>query len=368
LIWKGVEGYELANKFFTAVQKHSNEQVFDSSVSLLRCLHTAADLKHWSQAAADLPEFVQMEDLAHFRMPTDAERCGMALLGVARIKQGGVINSPAYLRALWRATQSLCVESAWYIQKVGPGDLPRLSAEYDEVVLASGGGIPGLCGTAWPGNSRLSGLRLVRGENLMFPSSITKDEMQGSANCGGKTVFLSGEYAVPYDGRSLPLKTGPAATVSQHLLCGPTHEHITAEAFENTFREQDQLPHIFAAEEGANEVPYTPAQRAVLDRLRDRFPALCSAAPLAAIAGTRLVTNRSELGRLPVVGRLPGYGNVWLHCGLGSRGLVLHALSATYLAQAIQAQDESVIPACLGVLQTRTAVRAEGEGGGDSLD
>jgi glycine/D-amino acid oxidase-like deaminating enzyme len=68
-----------------------------------------------------------------------------------------------------------------------------------------------------------------------------------------------------------------------------------------------------------------------------------------AIAGTRLVTQRGELGRLPIVDRLPGYSNVWLHCGFGSRGLILHGLTSHYLAQAIAQGDDRVIPACLSV-------------------
>jgi glycine/D-amino acid oxidase-like deaminating enzyme len=70
--------------------------------------------------------------------------------------------------------------------------------------------------------------------------------------------------------------------------------------------------------------------------------------------GTRVVTTRGSIGRLPIIGKVPiqscstlndsGKSNVWMMTGFGSRGLVHHALLADYLCQSIINDDESIIP------------------------
>jgi glycine/D-amino acid oxidase-like deaminating enzyme len=107
------------------------------------------------------------------------------------------------------------------------------------------------------------------------------------------------------------------------------------------------------AAEGPQRSDLQAAESQLLGRLLQRYPSLAGRRPFAAIAGTRLVTQRGELGRLPIVGRLPGSGNVWIHAGFGSRGLILHALTANFLRDAIAAGDESRIPSHLGVLATK---------------
>jgi len=65
--------------------------------------------------------------------------------------------------------------------------------------------------------------------------------------------------------------------------------------------------------------------------------------------------RRTHRGKLPIVGRLDGgahsrtfsgggEGGVWVLSGLGSRGLLYHALLADFLVTAMLAGDDSLIP------------------------
>lgn len=52
----------------------------------------------------------------------------------------------------------------------------------------------------------------------------------------------------------------------------------------------------------------------------------------------------SFIGRLPIVGKLPNYENIWLLTGFGSRGLLHHAVLSDYLCQAIITKNHNLIP------------------------
>merc|ERR1711998_262350 len=66
-----------------------------------------------------------------------------------------------------------------------------------------------------------------------------------------------------------------------------------------------------------------------------------------AVAGIRVLANRTHFGKLPRVGKLPKFPNVWFITGFGSRGLIHHALVADHLVQASLNKDESLIPEML---------------------
>jgi len=133
-------------------------------------------------------------------------------------------------------------------------------------------------------------------------------------------------------------------------IAGATHEHIKLPTDISTIIHRlQQEPNI----------RYDPASldkaHALLgERLKKLYPALDSQYVAAYVSeGVRLVTERTNLGRLPIVGKLnlptssptsQSTDNVWVLTGLGSRGLVYHALMASYLKEAIVTNDVHLIP------------------------
>ena len=82
------------------------------------------------------------------------------------------------------------------------------------------------------------------------------------------------------------------------------------------------------------------------DALRPALAAMHAPAASAAVvgvqAGVRAFPPRSHLGYVPIAGRLGA--RQWLLGGLGSRGLIHHALLGRALAAAVLSGDESHIP------------------------
>lgn len=61
-------------------------------------------------------------------------------------------------------------------------------------------------------------------------------------------------------------------------------------------------------------------------------------------SGVRALPPRSAAGSLPLAGKLEAGRNWWVVAGLGARGLVYHAWLGRLIAQAVLADDESVLP------------------------
>ena len=71
---------------------------------------------------------------------------------------------------------------------------------------------------------------------------------------------------------------------------------------------------------------------------------LSAATLVGSTAGLRLSGQRTHHGRLPFAQRSPRDREVWLGGGLGARGLLRHAQLGEWLAAAILADDDSLIP------------------------
>ena len=99
-----------------------------------------------------------------------------------------------------------------------------------------------------------------------------------------------------------------------------------------------------------------PTEALLRPALAAMHPPLARARVLGAQAGVRSLPPRSHLGYVPIAGRLPiayptdsagGGGRserTWLFGGLGSRGLIHHALLGARVAEAVLADDEERIP------------------------
>ena len=150
---------------------------------------------------------------------------------------------------------------------------------------------------------------------------------------GRLCVAVSGTvYLIPH--LQAPSATGAAALlgpgpVLSRLDCGATHETTDDAA-------QLQGPQL----ESAKATLTTP--------LLKLFPPLAAAGlPRCARAGVRAMPPRTAAGSIPLAG-LAHTGsatqNVWTVGGMGSRGLLYHALLATWVVEAAVAHDPSTLP------------------------
>ena len=107
----------------------------------------------------------------------------------------------------------------------------------------------------------------------------------------------------------------------------------------------------------AGKVPLTDADAlAALDELlppaRASLPALAASTVRCVKWGVRALPPRTQLGALPLLGRVlpartaeqPVSAPIWVLVGLGSRGLVYHALLAEQLATAVLTGDPGALP------------------------
>ncbi len=330
IIWKGKEGMQQALELMRSVQTSSSGPIYEDTVNLTRLLFTQKDVELWSSAAAETPGELELLDKSHC-INTEA-------LGAVRVKNAVLVNSPVYLNALWAAIAQNCPDVEWKLRRIE--SIGELSTQYDAVILACGAGILKLCNdVALPVGNKVDSIRLVRGQNALFErNDATEDDTTNKQD-----IYLSGEYVIPY--------TPPADTnfingkdttgkKKHYLLGGCTHEHITSLQYEQLYSTGDKHPDL------------SVLQKQIHHRLQRLYPTMHrDYTPVRTTAGTKVVTNRGTLGRLPVVGRLhtqnQALSNVWIHTGFGSRGLILHALTSNYLSEAIIHNDESRIPECL---------------------
>lgn len=102
----------------------------------------------------------------------------------------------------------------------------------------------------------------------------------------------------------------------------------------------------------AGEVPLTDADAldaldALLPPAQASLPALADSAVRCVKWGVRALPPRTQLGALPLLGRVPerpGAAHTWVLVGLGARGLVYHALLAEQLATAVLTGDHGALP------------------------
>lgn len=230
------------------------------------------------------------------------------------LKKAAVVNTPAYLQALWR----LCQQShriEWRHQAVHDvqhilGDGPP---SFDTVVICAGAAIPSIQGL-----SQVP-LRLCRGQNLLL-----KPRQQSYAH---QTPVISGKYVVPDLFGHAP---------GQHIIAGATFEYDYQEQNPETF-----MQHLCKKDTDR-------ALTELKQPLHDIAPGLIDKCTVhGTSSGTRALPPRSPDGSIPIVCKLSGTDpgtSCWLFSGLGSRGVLHHAYLARMLAHAIVAGNERLIP------------------------
>ena len=321
-IYRGLEGFAATTTLLRAAESHHPPSLppLYSTAPILRPCFTPEDLETWTQGSQQHPTWLEMETPAAYqrRQRIGGQESDLDLdlgrpLGVAVMKGTVTIDTSAYLRALWLAVQQEAsgqppggggsasqrqCQCEWRHERVS--SLAELSARHDVTVVAAGVGVPSLW--SLPSLGRL-GLKYVRGQNLVYPLRL-------------RHAVLAGDYVVPSGDGGL-------------VLAGATHEYGSVAELTAS----RALPDAAAAE------------ALVGDRLAALLPALRSLRPLRATCGVRVVAPRGSLGKLPLIARHDSLANAYLLTGLGSRGVIHHAVMGQYLAAAIVAGDPAGIPA-----------------------
>jgi glycine/D-amino acid oxidase-like deaminating enzyme len=302
-LWKGLESYKSSKTQFELVETVSTIPVINKNMRLIRpCLtNTAEEL--WKKASLTLPEWVEalsVDELKKIHV-SSANRIKSAY----HIKNALVINSKRYLEALWSTIEEDDARISFSLQEVN--DLNYLSGKYDLVIVSAGAGSPRL----WSGTDPTCqfNVKYVGGTNVLFSNEFTLTD-----------ALLSGEYVVPlYENNT------------QLLLAGATHDH---------------LQHDFGVYDDSKlkHVKFEQLENSLISKVQAIYPALRSLKPISTSSGVRLVTQRTNIGRTPITGRHNIYENVWGLFGLGGRGLLYHSLLSEMLVEALETNNESILP------------------------
>lgn len=236
--------------------------------------------------------------------------------GVLHCPEAVVVDTQRYLEALWHLSCA-CTVCKWICKRVET--VRALAEHFDVVVIAAGAGC---CVVE---ETRHLPVELSRGQVLEYAPNTTVGSGDGGGSCcWDLRLPLTGSvYVVP--------QLHPHGGFAR-LDCGGTYE--PCECLRDAW--QDAPPNASVA---------TDHLDGALKRL---FPALRDAGtPVKARAGVRATPPRSALGAAPLIGRAhssAGQDNVWFCGGMGSRGLLYHALAAGWLADAATNGDASRLP------------------------
>jgi len=312
-IWRGREGFAAAVALTERAEAHRRgAPPLASQTGLLRVARTAAQAERLrglgaaaAAAAAAAPatleqRWLERDAAAHH---AGGVKLGDDALGAAHAPAAITIDVPRYLCALWAMCReqgaAAGTEVEWRPERVGSlASLAPGGAAYDAVLCTAGARVLSM--------TELAALPLTpcRSQNLLFPNEA-----------GLASPLIAGRYVIPKDG---------AAT----LLVGATFEYDEAES-------------CYRAPEPDE------AEAALRPVIAELFPPLRTARPVGCQAGVRALPPRSHLGRVPIAGRLRGEAGgapCWLLGGLGSRGLIHHALLGKCMAEAILTGDERALP------------------------
>jgi glycine/D-amino acid oxidase-like deaminating enzyme len=299
--WLSARGMHATLALIAAAQPFALDGPLVRTPGLLRFALTAKQNDDFDIAARRYPgELVRHSPEAVLDMLPDPPANLSALLA----KKAMVVDTPMYLRALWDA----CHDSGrvmWKQQRVDAFE--DLFHDFDTVIICAGAGARAV--------SNLASLPILacKGQNLILrPRSL----MGGSMASLPALPVISGKYVVP------DLFRG-----SGTLLAGATFEYCDD-------REYD--PRLFAAGLTPPDIDY--ALRELSEPLGVIAPMLLDLwEPVTVNCGVRALPPRSADGSIPMAGEITGAPtgkSAWLITGLGSRGLLHHAMLGKLVARA----------------------------------
>ena len=369
-IWLGRNGFEATSALVERCEKLIGARLSGREGLLRLALDAdqAGDLQAAVSASAE--SHGPLDQTWWTREQVQAAHAGTAALGGAFAPSAMSLDTPAYLKALWKLCEAIGAETAegevrWRAKRLS--SLAELhaavaaagEAPYDAVVVANGFGATELAELR--GLALAKALRPCRGQNLILAQ-------RPEAPDALRVPLINGDYVVPMDG-------------GRRLLAGATHEYDPPERVN---RPADE----------------TAACALLLPGLVAMHAPLATARIVGVQAGVRSLPPRSHLGYAPIAGRLPPLGAAagpdaahegeatksdatksskdatksskaataaapgaaraatWLFGGLGSRGLIYHAVLGARVAEAVMADDEGRLPEHMRRLDLRSALGA----------
>lgn len=295
LIYKGLEGFFSTRAMLDLIQERipNHPPLYRAGKSIVRPFFDQSSLSTWTQAVDNYPKWLKLQNSEQFSELSNVN--SSPALGAVVMENTLSVDTPEYLRGLWKVVQSFLPNSAdWKCESFTTcSQVEDLLNDHDIVIVAAGVGVSRL----WPGEPL--DFKYVRGQNLIFPKIP-------SATAHLENSLLCGEYVIPRE---------------SDILAGATHEYDTIENLLNT----GSTPNS------------THAEALLRDSLHGLYPLLDNIKPIGCQAGVRVVSQRSHFGKLPVISSYSKYPDskypdrMWLLTGFGSRGMIHHALMADIL-------------------------------------
>eukprot|EP01041_Mallomonas_annulata_P000548 gene548-1049_t len=315
LIWKGAEGYQATS----TILKDLNQDVVLSNTNILRPCLTEAHKAIYSTSAKILPQFVEWISKSEYSELTN--NINPNVLGALRIKNSKIINCPLYLQSIWNyITQSSNLTSTststpnliiWENQNIN--NIQDIQNKFDIIFITCGANINDLWQLPLP-------IQLVRGQSLIYQNNMNNNKNENNPNIPHEIQYevqlqqaiLCGEYIVP--------------TGNNQIIAGATHE------YNNNFNDLQAPTNL--------KIAYNLLK----SKIENLYPPLASVTPIGSLAGIRVNSKRTNLGKLPILNQHPTMSNVWMMTALGSRGLIHHALLSQMLVDAAFSNDITLIP------------------------
>lgn len=304
-LWNGLKSYLSSKKLFEDVERITGMPFIARKTPLIRPITKESDDILWKKSYESMKDWIQRLSESEMR-----EIYGDSMSGIItayKFKEAIIIDSPRYLQSLWKVVQLTNQNSQWIHQNIT--DLSELVSEYDAVILCAGSQTPHLLSQLPKQTLPPLSIRYVAGSNMIFSNNGERPLSQ---------ALLSGEYIVP--------KIDD--TGSPTIVAGATHDHLPQTG------EQPILP----------EYSIDGLSENLLPKLLRIYPHLRKEMILGTKAGLRLVTQRTNYGRLPILGSHPNYSNLWIFSGLGARGLLYHSMLSELLIHAISTSNSDHIP------------------------
>jgi len=351
LLWCGLRGFEATSRLVvsskTALSNYGDtagaSRLQSAPGAILRPALTSQHVIDFQAAAKRLPNWLKWLNGEEWEQKVGVPGHGLLL------RQSAILSMPDYLRGLWLSSQARAERSytalTWESSLFTADCVKQSGAKYDVVVLASGAGI-----RAFPELEHLP-VEFVRGRTLLVADESkggvepSEQESAQSLQC----ALLCGEYVVP--GVDTEMCSDAEGKERRVLRCGSTREYLR-----DSWHVQDGIgvgkmggrrtEEWFQSEKNDGEIA------SLRRKAESIYPPLRQGPEAYRVtSGTRVATRRSNLGKLPIVGRLEQTkgaegikAETWLFTGLGGRGVVHHGFLGECLAQAILTGDETHLP------------------------
>lgn len=316
--WQPVRSLDAAARLLAAAQPHAPRELVKTP-GLLRLALTEKLEEDFRIAANRYPSEVEFleKDAVRDRFPhAPSDVCA------AFIKKASVVDTPAYLRALWAACEA-SGRASWEHHAVE--GLSELLADrsFDTVVMCAGAHIKGLSGM------HNIPLTPCRGQNLRLETS-DPDRVLAAP-------FISGKYVIPdyFPGPLEDTEAGPDTPPVHRMIAGATFE----------YREETETEAAYL--QRGSRASNSRAMAQLRNPVHKLVPGIFQGWKVrGAFVGLRALPPRSNVGSIPIACRVRGTGDevgCWIFSGLGSRGLLHHAYVGRVLAKAIVAGHEKLI-------------------------